>query len=249
MTRRLFLALSALLLGLILPPVRAQEPPPDVRLRFLFLDETDGAYSLKTGDTYRRLTTTPYAISPPVLAKPHTQLEIFKDSATPDPVTGKPVRLKAATVTVPAGTPRSLVVIAPRPAPADPAAAPAWDVAFFNSDPQTFPAKSIRILNLDHVAMAARFGSVHAIVQPGESCILQPDTDRRNRVFARIAVAAGAGWKLLYDNVTILRPGERLTGIFVYSPSGLRYTYTEGELEDRGPPPPGHFWLTYSDTP
>ncbi len=226
----------------------AAEPPPDVSLRFLFLDETPGAYSLKTGATFRQLSATPYAIGRPVVARPAARLELFKDSPAPDPLTGKIVRIKVATVTAPADTPSALVVLTPRPAEPGATTAPAYDVAFYNNDPRDFPARSIRILNLGHAAVATQFGSAQTVTPPGSAQVVQPTPDQRDRVFGKIAVQTAAGWELLYNRITILRATERVTGVFVYSPSGLRHTYTAQELAERGPPSPGHFWLTYGET-
>ncbi|MFH1498302.1 MAG: hypothetical protein ABII82_10800 [Verrucomicrobiota bacterium] len=241
------------LLGLLALPLGGplfSAPPaaaPEARLRFLILDETSDAYSLQTGGTRRQLNATPYVISRPVAAKPGERLEVFRQSV--DPVTGKPRQVRVASVSPPAGLTAGLVVLTPRPPPVDdPAAPPVYGVDFFDSDPGTFPPGSIRILNLGRAAMGAQFGATQVVTPPGESRVVQPTTDERNRVFSKIAVQTAAGWNLLSNRVTILRPDERLTGVFVYSPSGLRHTYTRQELAERGPPPPGHFWLTFADT-
>lgn len=246
---RLLLAVACLLFG---AQARAQAPSSDApqppRLRFLFLDETPGAYSVKTnGATYRQISSTPYAISQPFIPAGFAPLEIYKTSPIPDPVTGQKPRVKVATVSLPTNTTASLVVLAPRSSTADQAVTQSYDVRFFDNDPRAFPPKSLRILNLGHDPMAAQFGEERALVEPGASRILRPVTDRYHRVVGKIAVSTPPEWKLLYNKILIIGPEERLTGVFVYSASGLRHTYTALELAENGPPPPGHFWLSYSE--
>jgi hypothetical protein len=233
-------------LSIVASRAHAKEPSPEITLRFLFLDETPGAYSLKLGATYRQVSATPYMIGGPVTTEQADRLELYKDGP-PDPATGKPLRLKIATLNAPADTSSALVVITPRP-PAPGTTTPVYTTAFFDNDPRAFPPRSIRILNLGQAPMAAQFGSAQVITQPGASQIIQPTVDPRNRVFGKIAVQTPTGWELLYNRITVLRSDERVTGVFVYSPSGLRHTYTSREIEENGPPPPGHFWLTYGET-
>lgn len=241
---------ALVLLGFLLLSAasRAQsnQPVPDVRLRFLFLDESEGSYSLKSSQTsYIQLSTTPYVISRSVTVKADARVEIYKVFPAPAPADGRTVRIKIATLTPPAGSVESFVVITPRPTTPD-ATTPVYDVSFFESNPESIPTRSIRIINLGHASMAAMFGEGQTVVAPGSSQVIQPATDRRNRVFGKIAVQTAAGWKLLFDNITVVRPDERVTGVLVYSPSGLRHTYTAAEIAENGPPPPGHFWLTYA---
>ncbi len=236
------------LLCLALTPAFAQPPEiPEVTLRFLFLDESPGAYQLQTGASYRRLSSAPYVISKPVVAKPTDKLKIFKDDLIPDPLTGKKARAQIATVTPPADTTDALVVITPRPVEAGSTLAPVYEVNFIKNDPASFIPGSVRILNLGRAAMAAGFGAPPVIVPSGSVQVVQPVTDARHRFFSRIAIQTAEGWRSLYDTIMVVRPNERITGVFVYSASGLRYTYTEAEIAENGPPPPGHFWLTYSD--
>lgn len=219
------------------------------KLRFLFLDESPGAYSIKLGTTYRQISSTPYAISQPFQPSNLIPLEVYKTSATPDPVTGVKPRIKVASIIPPINTPTALVVLSPQSENTDSKSSPTYQIQFFDNDPKSFPARSLRVLNLGHSQMAVQFGAEQAVIEPGASKILQPKTDKYNRAAGKIAVATPTEWKLLYNKILIFPPEARLTGVFVYSPSGLRHTYTALELAERGPPPPGHFWLTYSDTP
>ena len=224
-------------------------PPPPPKLRFLFLDENAGHYALKIGkDLYHQVGANPYEISSPFTPLGREPLEIYKTSTRIDPETGKPLRLKIAVFTPPDNTPSALVVVTPRPA-ADAATPPVFKVEIIDTNPADFPGGSIRIVNRGNVSMGAQFGAEQIVTAPGETRVVRPQTDSRNRVFSKIAAQEPGGWKLLSDNITIVRPQNRIFGIFIFSPGGLRHTLTPAELAEFGPPPPGHFWLTFSDTP
>lgn len=246
--------LGALFLGaILLAPARAQTPPDapkPAKLRFLFLDEKPGAYSLKIGATFRPISQAPYAISPPLTLAPGTRLEIYQTPAKPDPVTGKKEPLKIATLTPPAALTSALVVVTPVQPPPNSTETPRCEVAYFDADSAVFPAGSIRVLNLGHALLGTQFDNGAPFsLQPGETRIVQPAPDAKNRVVAKIAVHEGDTWRLLSNKIALLRPGQRMTGVFVYSPSGMLHTFTAEELAEFGKPKPGHFWLTYTDTP
>ncbi len=243
---RSIFTLCLLLLAL---PVRAQQPeaPKPAKLRFIFLDESAGAYSLKIGSHYQQISSKPYVISPVFTPATDDRLDIYKTNTTPDPITGKIERVKITSVTPPADTTSALVVVTPRPA--QPGVTPVYGVQLIDSSIARFPLGSIRILNLGRVTMAAQFGSSQIVVQPGSFQVAQPSADRRFRILAKIAARSGDNWELRSDNLIILHPDERVTGVFFYSPSGMIHTFTRDEILEHGPPPPGHFWLTYSDAP
>lgn len=225
------------------------EPPKPARLRFLFLDESAGAYSLKLGTTHRPISANPYEISAPCAPADLTSLDIYKTLA--DPVTGVPKPVKIATVTPPADTPSALVIITPRP-PASPDVAPVYKVELLDSNPAAFPAGSIRIINRSPVSMAAQFSDTRVVTAPGETSLVQPATDTRRRVLFKIAIQVqqdAGGWQLIQDSITVIRANERMFGILVYSPGGMKHMLTAAELAEFGPPKPGCFWLTFSDTP
>ena len=232
--------------------VLAQQPdtPKPATLRFLFLDEKPGAYSLKTGPAFRQISSAPYAISPPITVQPKDRLEIYQTTAQPDPVTGKKELLKIATLTPPADITSALVVVTPRlPAPGT-TGTPPPDIAYFNSALGAFPAGGIRVINLGRAPLGTQFDKAPAfLLQPGETRIVSPTPDSKNRVVVKIAVSEGDTWRLLSNKIAVLKPGQRMTGVFVYSSSGLLHTYTAEELAEFGQPKPGHFWLTYTDTP
>lgn len=245
------LRIVALALALLPAVLAAQqpEPPKPARLRFLFIDETPGSYSLKLATGHRQVSANPYEISSPYTPAGFNPLEIHK--ALPAPDTGELRPVKIATVIPPADTPSALVIVTPRPA-ATPDAPPVYQVEIVDCDPTDFPAASIRVINRSPVAMAGQFNDTRVITPPGEIRLIQPATDSRRRVLFKIAIQIRQdddSWQLIQDSITVIRREERMIGVLVYSPSGMRHTYTAAEIAEMGPPKPGCFWLTFSDSP
>lgn len=229
---------------------RAQPPPPEpAQLRFLFLDETPGGYFLKIDKGFKSISSAPYVISPAYLPGSLRPLEIYRASPIPNPETGEIEHIKVAVFTPPSTTTAALVIVTPRPALPGSRETPLYNVEFIDSNPTTFPGGSIRILNRGTLPMAGRFASNQVLAQPGSTKIISPDADSRGRVRSRVAMAAGGAWKLISDQIAIVKPDTRLTGILVYSPSGLKFRFSNDILAERGDPPPGHVWLTYTDKP
>ncbi|HSI09547.1 MAG: hypothetical protein ACAH89_08010 [Rariglobus sp.] len=232
--------------------VHAQtEPKPPAKLRFLFLDETPGAYALKVDNGFKQISSAPYAISPLFTPTGASPLDIYKTNPIPDPVSGKKERIKVARVVPPTTTTSALVILTPRPpaAGATAGAVPVYDVEFIDSDPEAYPLGTVRILNRGHAVMAAQFGDETVTTEPGATRIVKPATDPRFRLRAKVATQTPGGWELLDSNVTLLKADTRITGVLVFSPSGMRHLYDESTLYGRGAPPPGHVWLMYSDPP
>jgi hypothetical protein len=228
---------------------QSSAPPKPATLRFLFLDETAGAYALKLGENYRQVSSSPYVISPPYIPATLDRMELFKTSSALDPKTGAPVRVRVAAFTPPASTTSALVIVTPRPAPAGSAEPPIYDVEFIDSSPSTFPGGSLRILNRGQAAMAARLAGEQVTAEPGQTRIITPVADERGRLRILVAVQGADQWRMIDDNVAIVRPDTRLTGLLVYSPTGMKFRLGPYVLAERGDPPPSHVWLTYTDTP
>jgi hypothetical protein len=248
---RAFLCVSIISI-LVLPFVAAAQtapkpPPPPARLRFLFLDETPGFYALKLDEkNYRRVSANPYEISAPYTPASVEPMEIYKTSRTIDPATGEPRRIRIARFVPPNNTPSALVIVTPRP-PAAPDAPLDFKVEIIDCNPADFPGGSIRIVNRGRGGMAAQFGETRIIVQPGETKVVRPKVDHRNRMLSRVAAEEASGWRVLSKTFAVLEPTERVFGILIYSPGGMRHTRTPQEIAEFGPPKPGHFWLTFSD--
>jgi hypothetical protein len=226
-----------------------EETPRPPKLRFLFLDESAGSYAIKVDTAYRQVSANPYEISAPFTPADFNAFDVYKHF--PDSATGEAKPVKIARVTPPAKTTAALVVITPRP-PAAPDIAPVYNVELIDSDPSSFPLRSIRIINKSPVAMAAQFSDSRVVTAPGEINLLQPVTDARHRTLFKIAIQIQqeeGGWQLIQDSITVLRPKERMVGILVYSPGGMRHMLTAAEIAEFGPPKPGCFWLTYSEVP
>ena len=225
-----------------------EAPKPSV-LRFLFLDETDGAYALKIDQQYKQISAAPYIISPPYKPTSLEQLSIYKTSTQPDPVTGKFPRIKVTSFTPPANTTSALVIVTPlKPAPGS-TETPAYHVEIIDNSPSAFPGGTLRILNRGLVSLAARLAKNQVIVEPGSVKIITPEADPRGRLRVLVAVQTPNQWQLIDDNVVIVTPDIRVTGVLVYSPTGMKFRLGPYLIAERGDPPPGHVWLTYTDTP
>lgn len=234
--------------GVVSASAQSQSLEPS-KLRFLFLDERPGAYSLKAGSVERKISSAPYAISPPITVPPGGRFEIYQTSDQLDPATGKKIQIKVASIAPPSSLTSALVVVAIRPPQPGATAVPAPDITYFDTSPASFPAGSVRVINVGRAQMGVQFNAMSAFVlQPGETRIAQPTPDAKDRVVARIAVSEGSDWRLISNKISLLRSDQRLTGVFVYSPSGRLHTYTSEELAEFGTPRPGHFWLTYSES-
>lgn len=228
----------------------ADTPPRPARLRFLFLDETAGAYSLKLGADFKRLSAAPYVISPPYAPADLKRLELYKASPEPDPKTGRPVQTRIASLVPPADTPSALVIVTLRPTAPGSAEPPSYAVEIIDNAPAAFPAGSIRILNRGRAAMAARLGGEQIVTEPGSAKIIAPPVaDARGRLRILVAVQGPDQWRMIDDSVAIVKPDTRLTGLLVYSPTGMKFRLGPYILAERGDPPPSHVWLTYTDTP
>lgn len=229
------------------PPAEIAQP---ATLRFLFLDEKPGSYSLKSGQSHRQISPAPYAISTPITIAPKERLDIYQLSSVPDPITGKKEPVKLAALTPPANLTSALVVVTPRPpAPGSTVPSPP-DIVYFDTSTEVFPAGTIRVINLGRAPLGTKFDKIEPfLLQPGQTRLVTPTPDSKNRTVVKIAVSEGENWKLLSNKIVVLKPSQRMTGVFVYSPSGLLHTYTSDEIAEFGKPKPGHHWLTYTDTP
>ncbi|HSI09083.1 MAG: hypothetical protein ACAH89_05540 [Rariglobus sp.] len=246
---RLLFSVCGLLFSVAFAQPEPVKPPVPPKLRFLFLDETPGYYSLKLGSAFRQVSANPYEISAPFSPADFKQLDVYKTLA--DPKTGALRPVKIASFAPPANTPSSLAIITPRPA-ASPDVDPVYKVELIDSNPALFPAGSIRIINRSPVSMAAQFSDSRVLTAPDEIKLVQPVTDSRRRILFKIAIQVqqeAGGWRLIQDSITVIRPKERVVGILVYSPGGMRHMMSADEIAEMGPPKPGCFWLTFSDTP
>jgi hypothetical protein len=231
--------------------LHAQTPdtPKPARLRFLFLDETAGAYSLKIDRAFKSVSSGPYTISPPYTPGSLAPLDIYKTSTRRDPETGEFPRIKVTSFTPPSNLSSALVIITPQPSATDSLTLPACRVEIIDNSPATFPGGSLRILNRGQTSLAVSLSGDQIIVEPATNRILAPVADARGRLRVLIAVQTPDQWKLIDDNVAVVTPETRITGVLVYSPSGMKFRLGPYLTAERGDPPPSHVWLTYTDTP
>ncbi|MFH1499405.1 MAG: hypothetical protein ABII82_16470 [Verrucomicrobiota bacterium] len=234
-----------LIIALFLPLLTsAQTPPASAKIRFLFLDESNGSYSVKIGADHIELGSKPYVFSRPFEFPVGSRLELHK--RLPDPKTGETVRTRVANLTVGASPTHALAIVSPS-ATAAPGATPDYRVNLYDVSPEKTPDRSIRILNLSPSPMAARFGTDQLEVSPGGERIVAPTVDKRSRIRVYVAAQAAGEWNMIFNSFLSLQEKTRMTGIVVYSPSGMRHTYTENELKTLGPPQPGFFWLYFTE--
>lgn len=224
---------------------RAQDAPEPIHIRFLFLDESSGDYFVKTGDGYKNLGAKPYVVSPSFDFLPGSRIELYKQ--LPDPETGEPVRKRVVNLTATASPTHALAVIKPTTETTQDSA-PAYRAHLYDVTPDKTPARSVRILNLSPAPMAARFGSDQIEISPGAERLVSPTLDKRNRFRVYVASQGAGEWHLIFNSFLSLPANKRMTGIVVYSPSGLRHTYTKDELDMIGPPSPGFFWLYFTES-
>lgn len=234
----------------------AQTPAPAPRpatLRFLFLEDRPASYFVQTGkNEYRKISSSPYAISAPFVPPSLEAVRIYRYQTQPpaSPAGAAPSPyVEVATVTPSATSSSTLIVLIPQ-APVAPATKPGLRAVEYDADPSGFPAGSVRVINLGRTEMAVQLGrATPAQVSPGTTTVLRPSPDSQDRVPARIAFKDTTGWRILSNKILMLRPEQRITGVLVYSPSGMRHTYTREEIAEFGQPKPGHAWLTFTDTP
>lgn len=242
--------LIAILSGLLpLTRVQAEDPPPPAKLRFLFLDEIPGTYSLKMGEEYRILTSSPYRVSPPITPPDLNRMVVFKNGPFRNPETGEFPKFPVAIINPPNNTTSSLVVITPIPKAQGESGGPKARVEYIDCDPGIVPAGSMRILNRGRAPLVAQIGADNFKVDVGKERIVSPDVDKRYRVRTRIVSTNGDGLQYIDDNVAIIPPAARVTGLMVFSPSGLRFRLGEDVIEKLGEPTPSHVWLTFTDSP
>jgi len=241
-------------------PSNTSSAPTTSKIRFIFLDETPGEYLVSIDEKAPvALVEGPFTISSSLKITPNATLKIYRKKPGQVDKQGKPRPTPIATLHPNEALESALVVMSPvESADQQPATGLAntesdsgtlvhYTINWFEDSDEKRPARSLRIINLDKSAVAAQIGGIQATVEPGKSLIIQPNWDERNRARTRVAIQASTGWKIIYDSLTSALPQDRVTALVLYSASGMKFTYDEQELKSN-PPPPGHFWLTYTDS-
>lgn len=235
MMRPNILTLMLSLLGVI--PLSAQSET-SIDLRFLFLDESRSAYYLQTDDKTVRLSAAPYAISSPVRATYGQTLEILQaQSSRKSEAHNKILSLQAPDEGL------SALVVISRDNKDD----KSFSYKILETDNADRAPQSLQIFNLGLTETAVVIDQARALIPPGEVRMMNMHPDHKHRVMTKVGEKTSEGWRMLYDGVIALRPEQSMTAVIVYSPTGLRYTYTKQEIQEFGEPEPGHFWLTFVD--
>ncbi len=241
--KRCLLAAFVSVLGFSLA-AHAQQTPQPVSIRFLFLDESSGDYFVKVGTGFNNLGAKPYVVTPTFDFPQGSRIELYKELA--DPTTGEVVRTRVVNLTA-ASPAHALAVITPTTEVAQDGVR-SYRSRLYDIAPDKTPPRSIRILNLSPAPMAARFGTDQIEILPDAERLVTPSVDKRNRIRVYVASQGAGDWHLIFNSFLSLQENNRMTGIVVYSPSGLLHTYTQDELETLGPPKPGFFWLYFTES-
>lgn len=233
-----------------------------VELRFIFLDDQPATYTLQVEgnrgervDT-RTMTVEPYTISPPLAVLAGQKIRVARsDAGTAEQPAAQGQNGKdsdgrnEASVIGDFNAPDASRLIVMHPAARNEAGH--WRSLSFPDDTESFPKGSIRVINLSDAPAVGAFGNEGVQLAPGEARIIHPRLDARQRTRTRIGVLKNAdsadGRKIIYNSITSIANGQRVTGVLVYSPSGLSFTYTDTQLEELDPLPADYFWLTSTD--
>lgn len=236
------------------------EQPITQKLRFIFLDENAGEYSLRINELPPvALVANSFALSAPVTIPPKAKLRIYRADASlvaRQSKTRKPIPT-IATLYPDGSLNSALVILSPKEttAPSEPiepgASEPEpmnYTAQWIDDAPEKHADGSLRIINLVPAPLAAQIEGDSHVIEAGKTLVLQPAWDSRRRVRSRVAVKHLDGWKLIYDSITTCRINERITALVIFSAQGMRFTYTDSEIEKFGIPPPSALWLTYTDS-
>jgi hypothetical protein len=247
------LGLCAVLLSASFLTVKAQNESSllsKVDLWFLFLDESEGSFYIKTDGGFELLSGAPYSVTNTRSFLPGTSIEIYKDlrMQVDDTLNSEDEqrqrKAKVADLMVPSNLESALVVLAP--VSTGPNGMPIFKERYFEEPLIDSASGSIQLINLGVSRTAAALGTERVVLEPGEVKTIKAPTDSRNRLKVQVADDLDGKWKVIERRVVFLSPGELLTGVFVYSASGMKHSYSRSELLSMGKdPPPCHAWLQF----
>lgn len=222
-----------------------------VDLCFLFLDESPGSFYLKTASGYELLSKSPYAVASPKTFRANEPIEIYKElpasAELPSDIESETSarRIKIADFPAPDHFTAGLAVLAQSPKAGENSR---FRVRFYEAPEKNPNHGVIQLINLGYTSIAVALGDERVIIQPGENREVTASTDARNRLKVQVADKLDGAWKLIERRVVFLSPGERMTGVIVYSPSGMKHLYSKEELLLlNGTPPPAHAWLRFKN--
>jgi hypothetical protein len=231
------------------PAVEAVVPDKAVptKLRFVFLNETPGAYTIAVGaEKPIPLVANAFAISAPVIIPAGEKIKVFRQTPKANPVQVAELSTRPELTT-------ALIVMSAKPdhAPAkkgDKTPESLYKDTWIDDTATGFTAGQIRIINLAPTPARVTFVANAHTIEPEGTLIVTPVWDDRGRARTLVETKQAAKWTTIYDNITSHRVGERVTAVIVHSDKGLSFSYTAHEVATFGTPPAGDFWLIYTDS-
>ena len=241
------LGVFALFLALVSCFAQETPPPSPAKLRFIFLDETPGEYTISIGKAKPvPLVANAFAISAPVGIPAGEKIKIFRRTPKAKPI-------QVAKLSTRADLTSALVVLSPKTDQAPPQNGDKTPVTFYEDtwidDAATsFKSGQLRVINLTTTPARVTVAAPTQIIEPAGTLVLTPAWDDRGRVRTLVETQQSADWTAIYDSITSHRTGDRITALIIHSEKGLSFSYTDHELKTEGTPPAGDFWLTYTDS-
>lgn len=235
-----WLFVLSLLNGYLFGQGSDEETPVDVRI--LVVDEVGEGFAVNAGEQEVIVCNHPYEISRPVRYWGGDQLELSQVAyRVNDDGETEPDFSLAGSIVIPEDASSILVVFLPNKDRSE-----YYGKIYADSD-SDFPYGSLRVINLSPSAIAFAAGGDRQFLESGEIAVVSPEVDRKNRLFLKVADKKSDEWNILLNSVEVLRPSDRITGVVVYSPSGMRHTMTSTEIRMFGEPKPGNYWIDFRE--
>lgn len=213
-----------------------------VKIRVFTTENIPPRLWIKSGAEFVAIPSPLFAISEPVAVIQGEAVEFFVEQPDPAKPTGKPRKVLIGRGTLPAKSHKTLVALLATPAAED---GMKMRVLTFDDDDPAFTGGTIRVINLCDQPILAKLGSTQFQLPANGVNLVTPAIDHRNRVRVKAAVNVGSG-QLIEDGVVLVSKDKKVTCVALYAQNGMAQWMSDVELA-KGPPPPGFFWLTFSD--
>ncbi len=195
----------------------ASDSSPSVFVRVLSYEQPIERVYVRQGRAYLPVEVKPYAPGQVLRLFPENGELVFYRLPSETSVSEEPSRLGSAKVLEGA---RSLI-LAFVPAPVMDEGDP-WRVLVFDDDERSFPAGSVRVINLSPFPLALRLGDYTKLLAPSHVDVVFPKTDEKNRVFSQLATrTADGGWFIFQQGPLAVHPRRRETLLIAWSSSVL----------------------------
>tara|TARA_R100000027_G_scaffold2734_9_gene2704 strand:- start:2805 stop:3548 length:744 start_codon:yes stop_codon:yes gene_type:complete len=234
------LCVPFLLNGLLFSQETAEPTPVEVRI--LVVDEVGEGFALNRGEQEIIVCNHPYEISRPVRFLGGDRLELSTVAYRKDEDGELEAEFsRVGSITVPEGSESVLIVFLPNKNRTE------YFGRIYKDSDANFPFGSLRVINLSPSAIAFAAGGDREFLESGEVIVVSPEVDRKNRFLLKVADKKSDEWNILLNSVEVLRPSDRITGLVIYSPSGMRHTMTSAEIRMFGEPKPGNYWIDFRE--